>query len=229
MKSNFIFKKASKYKLLTKEEERELFDLYKRGDTKARDKLILSNLRLAISIAHQYKNRNVLFDDIVSAAIEGLFYSCKGYDHTRGRFSTYAFPRIRAKIFAMLEENSIIRVPHGVYALKNKEKLKKNEQRRLDKAKKVWEGIRSANIQNETRENETSNFDMSVLKMAIENLEENEKRLINALFYEDKTLDEAATLKLFSDKILTRERIRQINVRVLGKLKSFIESHQKKE
>ena len=52
------YQKATKHKLLTKEQEVELAQKMEAGDTRAREKLITSNLRLAISIANNYRNSN---------------------------------------------------------------------------------------------------------------------------------------------------------------------------
>ena len=48
------YQKATKHKLLTKEEEVDLAQKMEKGDKRAREKLISSNLRLAISIANNY-------------------------------------------------------------------------------------------------------------------------------------------------------------------------------
>ena len=52
-----FFKEVGKHKLLTKEQEVELAQAIENGDNRARDKMIQSNLRLAISIAKQYNRK----------------------------------------------------------------------------------------------------------------------------------------------------------------------------
>ena len=51
---DMYFKSASKFKLLTKQEEIDLAQKIEKGDSRAREKMINSNLRLAVSIANKY-------------------------------------------------------------------------------------------------------------------------------------------------------------------------------
>ena len=52
-----FFTEVGKTDLLTREEEVVLSKLIEKGDKRARDHMIQSNLRLAISIAKKYQNR----------------------------------------------------------------------------------------------------------------------------------------------------------------------------
>ena len=51
---NILFKDIRKYPLLKDDEEKELLDRLSKGNMKAREKLINSNLRLVMSMAKQY-------------------------------------------------------------------------------------------------------------------------------------------------------------------------------
>ena len=51
------FKDVGKHKLLTREQEVELSQRIEKGDLLARDIMIQSNLRLAVSIAKKYSKR----------------------------------------------------------------------------------------------------------------------------------------------------------------------------
>jgi RNA polymerase primary sigma factor len=59
------FEDISKYPLLTAEEEVDLARRLKKGDEDARRRLILSNLKLVITIAKSYTNLNVPFLDLI--------------------------------------------------------------------------------------------------------------------------------------------------------------------
>ena len=51
------FMKVGKYPLLTREQEIDLAKKIEEGDSRAKNKMIQSNLRLAISIAKKYQRR----------------------------------------------------------------------------------------------------------------------------------------------------------------------------
>lgn len=99
--------------LLSKEEEVELGKRILNGDEEARNKLIASNLRLVISIAKHYKNReyNLSFLDLVQAGNIGLINAVDKFDATLGyRFSTFAAEEIKKTIRDEITKNRIIRI-----------------------------------------------------------------------------------------------------------------------
>ena len=76
---------------LDKEEERRCFELCRKGDAKAREKLILHNLRLVAHIVKKYfvtcKNQ----EDLISIGTIGLIKAIDSFDISNGaRFATYA-------------------------------------------------------------------------------------------------------------------------------------------
>ncbi|MAG85217.1 hypothetical protein CMK10_13770 [Candidatus Poribacteria bacterium] len=58
---NYWLHMAAQYSLLSKEEEIEIAQKIERGDESAREKLVLANLRLVISIASKYRGYNVSY------------------------------------------------------------------------------------------------------------------------------------------------------------------------
>lgn len=67
--------------------------------TKARERMILCNLRLALSIAKKFLWSGIPFDDLVQEANIGLMKAVERYDWRRGfRFSTYATWWIRQQV-----------------------------------------------------------------------------------------------------------------------------------
>jgi len=99
--------------LLTAEEEIELGKKVQKGDGKARDKMIRSNLRLVISIAKRYNNLGVPLSDLIEEGNIGLMKSVEKFDPLRGfRFSTYAAWWIKQGISrAIIDQGKMIRVP----------------------------------------------------------------------------------------------------------------------
>lgn len=99
--------------LLTAEEERYLARKIKRGDTKARKKMIQANLRLVINIAKRYSKLGVPMMDLIEEGNLGLIKAVKKYNPYKGyRFSTYAAWWIKQYITrAIANQGKTIRIP----------------------------------------------------------------------------------------------------------------------
>jgi RNA polymerase primary sigma factor len=77
--------------LLTHQEEIKLSKRLRRGDKKARKKLIEKNLRLVVSVAKKYRGYGLPFEDLIQEGNLGLMKAVEKFDPDRGyRFSTYA-------------------------------------------------------------------------------------------------------------------------------------------
>ena len=96
-----------KYKLLTREEEKELAIRAKKGDREAAYKLVTSNLRLVVKIAleyHRYWTRSLL--DLIQEGNIGLLQAVRKFDPYKGiKFSYYASFWIRAYILKYIMDN----------------------------------------------------------------------------------------------------------------------------
>jgi RNA polymerase primary sigma factor len=99
--------------LLTAEEEVELTRAIRRGDTRAREKLVEANMRLVINIAKSYRNRAIPLEDLVQEGAIGLIQAAERFDPDKGfRFSTYATHWIRQAIGRAIDNKAkAIRLP----------------------------------------------------------------------------------------------------------------------
>ena len=108
-------KEIGQYPLLTPDEEVDLAKRIERSDESARQKLILSNLRLVVSIAKKYVGRsaNLTLLDLIQEGNVGLFKAAEKFDYKRGyKFSTYATWWIRQAITrALADQGRTIRIP----------------------------------------------------------------------------------------------------------------------
>lgn len=99
--------------LLTAEEEVHYARLVQKGDSKARARMIESNLRLVVKIARRYYNRGLEFLDLIEEGNLGLLRAVEKFDPERGfRFSTYATWWIRQTIErAIMNQTRTVRLP----------------------------------------------------------------------------------------------------------------------
>lgn len=106
-------KEIGKVPLLSPEEEIILAKRIEKGDKEARKKLAESNLRLVVSIAKRYRNRGMLFLDLIQEGNLGLLKAVEKFDYRKGyKFSTYATWWIRQAVTRGLSEQSrTIRIP----------------------------------------------------------------------------------------------------------------------
>lgn len=98
---------------LSAQEEVQLSARIRKGDPKARAKLIEANLRFVITVAYEYKNQGVPVVDLISAGNVGLITAAERFDGNRGfKFISYAVWWIRQSILQTLAEHSrVVRLP----------------------------------------------------------------------------------------------------------------------
>lgn len=113
--------------LLTAEEEVILTRAIQRGDKRAKQRLIESNMRLVINIAKTYRNRSIPLEDLIQEGAIGLMQAAERFDPEKGfRFSTYATHWIKQAIGRAIDNKSkAIRLPaHVSQSLRKVEKEK---------------------------------------------------------------------------------------------------------
>jgi RNA polymerase primary sigma factor len=99
--------------LLTPEQEIELSGKIKEGDAQAREQMINSNLRLVVTIAHDYANLGLPLLDLISEGNIGLTKAVERFDPSKGaKLSTYAAWWIKQTIKrALANQSKTIRLP----------------------------------------------------------------------------------------------------------------------
>ncbi|MBR4897295.1 MAG: RNA polymerase sigma factor RpoD/SigA [Prevotella sp.] len=103
----------SREELISVEEEVELAQRIKKGDTRALERLTRANLRFVVSVAKQYQNQGLSLPDLINEGNVGLIKAAEKFDETRGfKFISYAVWWIRQSILqAIAEQSRIVRLP----------------------------------------------------------------------------------------------------------------------
>ena len=113
-----LLRRASFYPALSAAEEHQLALDGRAGSSSASERIILCNLRLAVSIARDYTGLGLTLDDLVSEGSIGLMKAASKFDPChRVRFATYASFWVRHTILrALYNQNRVIRLPAHVVA-----------------------------------------------------------------------------------------------------------------
>ncbi|MBQ6461283.1 RNA polymerase sigma factor RpoD [Candidatus Saccharibacteria bacterium] len=106
-------REIGKIPLLTPEEEADLAQRIVKGDKKAKNKMVESNMRLVVSIAKRYGGRGLDFLDLIQEGNTGLLRAVEKFDPEKGfKFSTYATWWVRQAITrAIADQARTIRIP----------------------------------------------------------------------------------------------------------------------
>ncbi len=85
------YRMINRFPLITREEEVELAARIKKGEKRAKEKLIESNLRLVVKIAHNFKGLGLPLQDLISEGNIGMIRAVEKFDPAKGaKFSSYA-------------------------------------------------------------------------------------------------------------------------------------------
>ena len=101
-------------KISAKECDRLLL-LAAQGDREAKERLVLSNMRLVLSLIKRFSQTKGEADDLFQAGTIGLIKAVDNFDVTLGvRFSTYAVPMILGEIKRLIRSKNSMRVARSI-------------------------------------------------------------------------------------------------------------------
>jgi RNA polymerase primary sigma factor len=110
---NLYLREVGQTKLLTLPEENELAARIKKGDKKARERMIKANLRLVVKIAREYEDYGMPLLDLINEGNMGLMKAVERFDPAKGaKLSTYSAWWIKQAIKrALANQSKTIRLP----------------------------------------------------------------------------------------------------------------------
>lgn len=117
---------------LSGKEQMELMIKIKDGDSLAREKFAIANMRLVLSVLQRFRGRCNYTDDLFQVGCIGLMKAIDNFDISQNvKFSTYAVPMIIGEIKRFLRDNNSVRVSRSLRdtaykVLKAREELIKN-------------------------------------------------------------------------------------------------------
>lgn len=126
---------TSSLKTISEDEKRELLVLARAGDEGARERLVLTNLKLVLSIIQRFRGSKDLADDLFQVGCIGLIKAIDNFNLDMDvRFSTYAVPMIIGEVRRYQRDNNAVRVSRGIRdlaykALGVREQIIRDEQR----------------------------------------------------------------------------------------------------
>lgn len=198
---------------LTEEEKRDLLTKVRKGDKKAREKLILGNLRLVLSVSGRFNPKRDTAEDLFQVGVIGLIKAIDNFNPEFDvKFSTYAVPMIIGELRRYQRDNNAVRVSRSVRdlayrALQIKEQVSREEQREatLDEiAKRLEVSPRAVGEAMESVVEPISLFD-SVYG-------DGEDKM----FVIDKLADESDSEDNWVESISLKEALKKLNERELG-------------
>lgn len=261
------FNNIKRFPLLKPEEEKTLARRIAKGDKSANKRMIESNLRLVVSIAKRYINRELPIQDLIEEGNVGLIKAVERFKAQKGcKFSTYATYWIKQSIErAIANQANTVRLPIHVTAdmsrvsraarhlsrqlnrepslaeISDATGLSGRYVRRLDTISRKSYSLEATlpdgtelslldRLEDTAQQNPSDIIDSAKMSGRVHtwlsSLDDNEKRILRMRFgFDDngpQTLESIG--RVFG---VTRERVRQVEVKAIEKLRRLAEAFEK--
>lgn len=214
------YDELKKYKPLTKSKEKRLLRLCKRGNQKAKNELLECNLKFVFDVAKRYTGRGVSIGDLISEGNLGLIKAVDKFDETRDvKFISYAVWWIRHAMLDAIEKKKATSFVEIDSEKGNDTILEKTVSDEED------EQVSSRDImfsnESEEKKREISNNQKKIIGNLLSSLSPREKLVIEK-YYGVNNTNELTLLEIGNELNLTSERVRQIKLSAIRKLRSKI-------
>ena len=119
---------------ITEKESNDMLTEIKRGNEEVREKFIVCNMRLVLSVIRRFRLKNSNPDDVFQAGCIGLIKAIDNFDLSVGvRFSTYAVPMIIGEVKRFIRDVNSMRISRSIRdtayrVLQTRTELEKNDE-----------------------------------------------------------------------------------------------------
>lgn len=176
--------------------------------TADRDQIVQANLRLVISIAKKFATPTFSFEDLLSDGIASLLRAVEKFDFDRGfRFSTYATQAIRRALCRQMQTAT----RDSRRYVETDERLIADQREAVNESTMTvsrWEALRGE------------------LRRLLLRLDPRERSIIRRRFGLEQEADVQTLQSLAEELGVCKERVRQLEMRAISKLRTLVESRR---
>lgn len=206
-----------KYKPLTKAKERRLLRKCKKGNLKAKNEILESNLRFVFDIARHYTGRGVPISELISDGNMGLLKAIDKFDESKDvKFISYAVWWIRQAMLESIKKKNAI----------NFVEIEPNTDNDVSMDKKLIEDDEDDvsfnndfSNENDEKESEIKIGQKNIVIKLLNVLDERERDVIES-YYGINDKKELTLTDIGKKYNLSSERVRQIKKKGLMKLRT---------
>lgn len=213
------YHELKKYKPITRARERKLLKRCKKGNLKAKNEIVESNLRFVFDIAKRYTGRGVPILDLVSEGNMGLLKAIDKFDESKNvKFITYAVWWIRQAMLEAIHKNKLINYIETEQDPSSTNCLKAVKYYDYDENEDDNDSVEE---ECDNRTYESNEYKAKLVSKLMGKLSDKERDIVESYYgidgKKEKTLNEIG--KKYG---LTSERIRQIKEKTMKKLRTEI-------
>ena len=206
-----------KYRPLTKAKERRLLKKCKKGNLKAKNEILESNLRFVFDIARHYTGRGVPISELISDGNMGLLRAIEKFDESKDvKFISYAVWWIRQAMLESIKKKNAI----------NFVEIEPNTDNDVSMDKKLIEYDEDDTYfnndfsnENDEKESEIKIGQKNIVIKLLNVLDERERDVIES-YYGINDKKELTLTDIGKKYNLSSERVRQIKKKGLMKLRT---------
>ena len=180
----------------------------KNGNEKAKEKLIMANMRLVLSVIKKFNNPSLSKDDLFQAGCLGLIKAATNFDLSVGvKFSTYAVPMIIGEVKRCVRQRNSLRVPRSIRDTAYKVLKMRNQIEREDKEATNEEIARRLNI----REKEVA-YALDAISDTVSLYDPVYNKEGDTLLIMDQLADET-TVDVWTENVALKNALNELNER----------------